>query len=312
MVKKSSAKQRYLELEKVRVSYDHKLDKIHLTAKDPDMPEGFHLTLNSGRDAEQSLRRILAEYGLIRVAENSAVNNSATGPNVFHYGNSSDEALVWDLNKFNTVRIMGGAGRGAMLNNFVEHLHKHEDAWELHAINLRNQVLRKQVEEYPNLISGHAKTIEHALATIGNFALLVRSRRLLVEEHDVETYQDLQLGGKTPLLLIDDVNALISSEIKLNESIAYENQLRKKIDEILQYIFDNAKIAGIKIVVANRENNENTFDNTLFLHYYYRFNIKIDLGKVRHYQDFEDKYGIPVLGQVSVQGNNVKPITEFL
>lgn len=311
MVKKSSAKQRYLELQNVRVTYDHKFDKIHLTAKDSDLPEGFHLTLNAGRKAEQSLRRVLTEHGLIREME-SPEDTPAVDPQVFHYGESPEGPLLWDFKKSHTGSVIGRTGRGVILNSLIEHCHKHEDSWDLYIINLRNQKLRQKIDEYPTLISRHTHTIEEALHLIGSFAALVRDRRILVEEHDVETYQELNLNEKTPMLIIDDLSALLCSEIELDGSVVYENKFRKKIDDILEYIHKNAEIAGVKIAASNRENKETTFDNTVFVTYHYLFKIHINLDYAKVDPAFKEKMDIPIVGQVFEHREDTKLIREIL
>lgn len=51
----------YLNLEKVRVSEDPRTNTIHITSKDPDIPGGFHLSLNTGTQTEKKLRNLLSE-----------------------------------------------------------------------------------------------------------------------------------------------------------------------------------------------------------------------------------------------------------
>jgi hypothetical protein len=61
---------RYLELEDVRVSYNHKDDTIHLTSSDPEIPQGsFFLTLNRNTSTEVALRDLLEEHQLIKKSE---------------------------------------------------------------------------------------------------------------------------------------------------------------------------------------------------------------------------------------------------
>lgn len=58
---------KYLTVENVRVSYNHKNDTIHLTSTDPDLPNGsFFITLNKETQTESSLRSLLTEHNLIK------------------------------------------------------------------------------------------------------------------------------------------------------------------------------------------------------------------------------------------------------
>lgn len=309
MVKKSSEKQRYLDLEKVRVSYDHKADKIHLTAKDPDMPEGFHLTLNAGRKAEQSLRRILSEYGLIKPQETPEPTSLSTDPLLFHYGNSANGALIWDFTKSNTGSIMGQEGRVALLESLVKHCHQHEQHWDIKAVNLRNQVLRTQAKEYPHLVSEHSTKVPAAQRLITNFALMVRERKTIAEEQDVESYEDLNRKEKVPLLIIDDINALIDLEPSLDHNIEMLNESRKTIDSQLEYIFQNARRAGVKIVVANRDDDPEK--KTIFATYHYRLKMHINLGETarRNQRRLEGDFS---LGRVRESGRDTEILVETL
>lgn len=58
---------RYLILEDVRVSYNHKKNAINITSSDPDIPNGaFHMILNKGTESEEALRSLLTENDLIK------------------------------------------------------------------------------------------------------------------------------------------------------------------------------------------------------------------------------------------------------
>lgn len=91
----------YLNLEKVRVSEDPKNNTIHITSKDPDIPGGFHVSLNSGTQTEKKLRRLLKEFGS---KESYSVPNTMI-PNyaAFHQSQNSVNKALGVLRSLSTT-----------------------------------------------------------------------------------------------------------------------------------------------------------------------------------------------------------------
>jgi hypothetical protein len=101
-------KGRYLSIEDVRVSYNHKDDTIHLTTSDPDIPHGaFYITLKQGTPTETSLRELLSDHNLIKEQ-----NVRPTAKESF----SPFPQILIDTcapgNKLQTVNIIGIPGTG--------------------------------------------------------------------------------------------------------------------------------------------------------------------------------------------------------
>lgn len=249
MVKKPSAKQRYIEIEKVRATYDHKNDKIHITAKDPDLPDGFHITLNSGRKTEQSLRKVLTAYGLIREVEPAPASEE---PNIFTIGSNDDGPVLWDLEKHSLTTIRGKEGRVRILENFVNHCVQHSNSWKITAINLRNKTLAAQRENHPDVFFGYSKAVDPSFNVLASFMNNVKLRREAVEKEDVNSYADLGLDEPTPVLIIDDYDALLELELDIDGVEDYMNQQRKRMKSFLEYIIKNSEIASVKVILANR------------------------------------------------------------
>lgn len=294
MVKKPSAKQRYIEIEKVRATYDHKNDKIHITAKDPDLPDGFHITLNSGRKTEQSLRKVLTAYGLIREVEPAP---ASAEPNIFTIGSNDDGPVLWDLEKYSLTTIRGKEGRVRILENFVNHCVQHSNSWKITAINLRNKTLATQRENHPEMFFGYSNAVDPAFNVLLMFMNNVKLRREAVEREDVNSYADLGLDEPTPVLLVDDYNALLELEPNIDEVEDYLNQRKRRMDDFLNYIIANSDIAGVKVIIANRKNFMPSINpsNTLY--------VKLE-------QNFS-KPDDPSIGRVSTgRGDNI-PLLEI-
>lgn len=127
MVKKP-VRGNYLTLEDVRITYDKKTDSIHLTSKDPDLPEGgFHLTLSKGREAEQALRSFFINEGMAQPKTEDtipkqlefSIEEQTLGLTL---GKGVDEKSVrWDPANYPHLFVSGAVGRGKthLLHNII-------------------------------------------------------------------------------------------------------------------------------------------------------------------------------------------------
>jgi hypothetical protein len=134
-------------IENVRVSYDDDTKTFHLTAKDPDLENGFHLTLNKGRKAEKQLRRAMEKAGYVfpdgidRIpAFLSRHDQPADSPwNRVQLGKSETGNISWNTSLHPHAFIVGGIAndvRRSVISSLVNHCATNEDRWEIHGFDI--------------------------------------------------------------------------------------------------------------------------------------------------------------------------------
>lgn len=167
----------YAAFQDVRVFANNTTGKLELTIKDPRLPDGFKLTLNSGRKEELALRKILEEdldSAIARSTEdllpvylefpdNVVYSDKA---NLMGYsqlmqpqldaafarsefipmgiGNSDrgEHMVVWDVNKHPNLLIEGytGSGKTVLVNTIIQHALLHPNVWEVYSIDNFNRL----------------------------------------------------------------------------------------------------------------------------------------------------------------------------
>lgn len=254
---------KYLEM-KVRVSYDEKTDTVHLTSKDKDLqaPQGFHLTLNNGREAEHVLRDLLEREGLIpkeksKVMPTRAFFGNATTHEVwneFPLGvGANDKEIIWDPTRSPHMLIAGstGSGKSVIQRNIIFHCIQNSDKWGFLGIDVKRVELSPYVK-YDKAVLGIATNLEDAYEAVKFAHEEMMSRYAEMEELGVNNFRDLENAPKAVLLMIDEGYMLLALTGSQLPEEKVKDELRKKMKATLLDISRLGRAAGIHLVFATQ------------------------------------------------------------
>jgi len=160
-------------IENVRVSYDDDTKTFHLTAKDPDFEDGFHLTLNKGRKAEKQLRKAMEKVGYIfpdgidriPVFLSRRLQPSDSPWNRIPLGQTETEEVFWNTTLYPHAFIVGGIEgnvRKSVLASIIGQCANYKDKWELHAFDITATSFRTEEKSHFTRFSEYmTDTVDH-------------------------------------------------------------------------------------------------------------------------------------------------------
>lgn len=259
MFKKSQ--KNYLELT-VRVSYDESNDSVSITSKDKSLPKdsgGFHLSLNGGRGAEQTLRTMLEDAGII--PEDHII------PTMLPYDDIADstwdripvgkmggsKTAFWNPATSPHLLLTGpaGAGKSIIERSLIFHCLQHPDKWRILGIDLKRIELLPYAK-YSSVVAGIATELEDALEISRYACDEMMDRYKKMEEIEINNYRDLPDAPHAIMFLVDEANVVLSmSGIKNDEGKA-EDKMKGEISMLLTKIARLGRAAGIHLVLATQ------------------------------------------------------------
>lgn len=278
MVKKPF-KGNYLTFE-VRASYDSKTDTIHLTTKDKDIitKNGFNVALNSGRDAEDALRTVMVEKGLIpkeneikyipvKAFYGDSPNHHIR--NVFPlgiYGNG--EEATWDCLSSPNMFIVGktGGGKSVLQRNLIFHCLQNSEQWMFLGIDLK-QVELTPYKKYGPAVMDIATDITQSvhLLRYAKEEMMLRYKEL--EEKGLNNILDLETPYKSIMIMVDELFALLAPLKNQTEAALKENELKAEISDLLLDLLRLGRAAGIQLVVATQLLDTDVISGMLLHHF---------------------------------------------
>lgn len=271
---------KYLTLEDVRVFYDAKDDSIHLTSKDRDLPKGkgFHLTLNTGRNAELALREMLEEAGLISETQKQPElptfisldeARNTTNPSEVPLGVSADnEELFWKLQTNPHCLVFGGAGTGksVVLRNILFHCFRHPNDFEVMAVDMGTVSCTPYLGMSPVLTkvtTTLAQTEEMLLALQSE--MMNRYQRM--ETAGVIHISQLEDAPKNILLMIDEAAYLTPSHGDATPRVFEDEEAsRMAIGQGFEAISILGRAAGIHLCLSTQSPDSYVDDEHLGSH----------------------------------------------
>lgn len=254
-------KKNYLELN-VRVSYDENDDSVRVIAKDKSLPKyrsGVRLELDGEGHAEQSLREMLMDAGII--AEEHLI------PSKLHYDEVADsrwdeftlgkaggtQTVVWNPPSSSHLLLSGpaGSGKSVIERNIIFHCLQHPNRWRVLGVDFY-RVEFSRYEKYSPAVLGIAKDLEEAVEACRFAREEMLKRYEEMEKLEVNNYQDLPYAPYGIIFIIDEISHLLAiSGVKTNEGKA-EDALRNEAAMILLDIARLGRAAGIHLVLASQ------------------------------------------------------------
>lgn len=254
---------KYLTLSNVRVAYRPKDDTIHLTSTDRDLAgEGFRLTLKPGTEADQIMRELLYEKGLIR--EKSVVGgllpalaslklDSGTPWHFFEIGESFDGPIGFDIQNNPTVIIAGatGGGKSVMQRNLIHHCLTHNYQWAVYGVDLTGVELKPYLR--------YETTVREITTSVGDTLLMflklqseMQRRYSLMEKRGINNLLDLDANDpeagdtKALMIIVDEATALFRDENTM------DTKARDMIREVTESIVRLGRAALIHVVLSTQ------------------------------------------------------------
>ena len=266
MFKKSQKK--YLELT-VRVSYDESNDSVSITSKDKSLPKdsgGFHLSLNGGRSAEQTLRTMLEDAGII--TEEHII------PTMLPYDDIADstwdripvgkmggsKTAFWNPTTSPTLLLSGSAGSGKSIieRSLIFHCLQHPDKWRILGIDLKRIELLPYAK-YSPVVERIATELEDALEICRYACDEMMDRYKKMEEIGINNYRDLPDAPHAIMFLVDETNVVLGmSGVKTDEGKA-EDKMKGEISMLLTKITRLGRAAGVHLVLATQRPDSSIF-----------------------------------------------------
>lgn len=251
----------YLNVE-FRVSYDKTTNSIHLTSKDEDLQgeDGFHLTLNEGRKAEQALRNLLEKYGMI---PDEKVNNMPGSvlfdSSKFHndwkkfaLGVYSDgEESIWEPAVSPHMMLIGAAGTGKSViqRSILFHCIQNAENWAVFGIDVNGIELHRYAE-YDNAVAGVATNFLDGLEVLRYVSEEMFRRYQEMEEFGVNHVNNMPEKRKSVMVMIDESTVFLTpSPLKTDEGKAI-NDAKKEASKIILDIARLGRAAGVHLIMS--------------------------------------------------------------
>lgn len=268
---KKNKSPKYMKLEDVRVFYDEKDGSIHLTSKDKKLPKGkgFHLTLNQGRTAENTLREMLVEQGFIGPDK---FDGMPTPLSLDHARPALDEWLIplgrysaheeaiWDMNLDPHLVILGhtGSGKSVLMRNIMFHCFQHPEKFNVMAIS---PVFSLEMAPYVGMspvMAPSSSTLHDMYETINSLTLEMNSRYKKMEAEDVHNFSKLADPPKRTLLFIDETFSISQKiddlMIRLSNGLEKDmyTQMTLNLPGMIDHLTRLGRAAGIHVVLASQ------------------------------------------------------------
>ena len=251
----------YLELN-VRVSYDESDDSVHITSKDKNLPKdsgGFHLTLSGGRGAEQTLREMLEDAGIIteeHILPTMVPYADVAGYpwNTFPLGKMGGSKIsFWEPARSPNLLITGpaGAGKSVIERSLIFHCLQNPDKWRIYGIDPHRVELGSYKKHSP-VVARIATELEDAVDLCRFIKDEMMDRYTMMEKAGVNNYQDLPETPHAILFLVDEVAVFLSLSGSKTEGGKAEDKLKGEASMLLTKIARAGRAAGIHLALVTQ------------------------------------------------------------
>lgn len=269
---KKALKGDYVTFE-VRASYDKKTDSIHLTSKDKDIStaNGFHLTLNRGKDAEYALRTLLEQKGIIPEEQYLPVKAYYGDSRLHHVWDrfpvgvhADGTEAVWNSSSSNNVLIAGptGAGKSVIQRNILFHCIQNSDKWSVLGIDLKGGELTPYKKHSPavmNVVTTVADGVEILRYAHGE----MQKRYELMRHLDVSHLREIDHRPKSLMVMVDQLLMFLARLESDTPEARAENLLKAEARYLLNRIAMLGRPAGIHLVLSAQRIDKKVMTNEL-------------------------------------------------
>lgn len=279
---KKNKSPKYMKLEDVRVFYDEKDGSIHLTSKDKNLPKGkgFHLTLNQGRAAENTLREMLVEQGFIGPDKFDGMPTPlsldharpASAEWCVPLGRySAHEEAIWDMRLDPHMVLLGhtGSGKSVVMRNIMFHCFQHPDRFDAIFISPVSSVEIAPYEKMSPVLKDRASNLYEINKLMVSLNQTMNSRYAIMEEEGVNDFTHLQNPPKRTVLFIDEAFTLSQQVDELRMELSngrphdYYAQLTLDLLKMINNIARLGRAAGIHLVVSSQRPDGSITKRTL-------------------------------------------------
>ena len=258
----------YMELN-MRVSYDDKTDSVHITSKDKNIPErndGFRLTLNGGSAAEQTLRAMLEDAGIITdehiIPTALFYGDIAPSPwDEFPLGKAGGSKVVtWNPTSSPHLLITGvaGSGKSVIQRNLIFHCLQHPSRWRVYGVDPHGVELRSY-KKYSPVVESVVSELKDTLELCRSIKDKMMERYQKMEMLGVNNYRDLPDVPHAIMLLVDNAYMVLAMSGNRTEEGSAENQMRGEISMLLEKIARLGRAAGVHLALSVQRPDASTF-----------------------------------------------------
>jgi len=265
---KISGNKKYINLEGVRVSYRPKDDSIQITSTDEDLAgENFQLVLKKNTDAEQALRNILVDKGLIKeeLREDKSSLLPTTAENPYLYGNvlpwnqialgekGENKPVIWDVSLEPHSLITGstGSGKSVLQRTIFNHCLVHR--WEFYGIDMTKLELSPYLV-YAETTKKVATTILEGWLVLQEISTILHERYSMMADIGVNHY--LNLPGEEPwrpiMLMLDEAFVFLSLSGGKSNEARKDDAMVGLSSDLLGDILRKGSAAGIHVTIATQ------------------------------------------------------------
>lgn len=245
-------------IENVRVSYNDDTKTFHITAKDPDFEDGFHLTLNKGRKAEKQLRKAMEKVGYafpdgidrIPTFLSREQQISECPWNRIPLGQSETDEILWNTSLYPHAFIVGGIQgnvRKSILSSIITQCIAHQEKWEIHAFDITaTSFSTSEKSQFTRFSEYLTDTVDH----LKDLNKEMENRYALKESAGSVRFEEIPNSLKNLMVILETGSQILDApRYPSDYDKATAERQNQSLDLVKELLIRGSKV-GIHIVLA--------------------------------------------------------------